>query len=672
MSWLTRLRRVFAAKTGNRGDMYDGAALLERAIALHEAGNLGAAREIYADMLARDPRDADALHLSGVLSLQRGDNIHARHLIEKALEVRPAAPRFHFNLGNALAGLDMHGEAAKSYRRATELDSAHAPSWFNLGSALTRIESHREAVDALRHAFGISPDLPGLRLMLAQSLFNAASAGTLGIGAFAEAVALLRLHWQSAENPREARQLLAQCLQENHQWSEAAEHYLGLIEASPELEVAHNNLANCYNQLGRMDAAIAQYREVLRCSPENALAASAIVSCMNYASEATPATMLDEHVKWAKRFAPVPVRTNSHVNSRDTGRRLRVAYVSPDLRRHPVTTLFAPIIERHDKAKFEISCYYNYPREDQVTQRIRSAADHWVDIHRWNDITVSQQLRDDGIDILVDLGGHTSYGRLRAYAYKPAPVQISWLGYFATTGMAQMDAFITDPISSPPGQERWFSEPHLVRLPDTRFTFEPHEFYPPPGKPRQRTPGAVTFGCLNNLAKINSQVLNAWSAILERLPESSLLIQALALEDTPNRAAFLARCAAAGIAHSRIEIRPWTSLEVAASTYHDIDIALDPFPFCGGMTSFDALWMGVPVVTLAGELIAGRQTASILANLGLNDLVAENNHRYVDLAVSLAQHPDRLDSLRTSLRSTFAASALCDHDKFTRALEAAY
>jgi protein O-GlcNAc transferase len=336
-----------------------------------------------------------------------------------------------------------------------------------------------------------------------------------------------------------------------------------------------------------------------------------------------------------------------------------------------VATLFAPVIERHDRSRFDIHCYYNYPSEDVVTQRIRRAADHWVDIHAWNDEMLAQRLRDDGIDVLVDLAGHTSYGRLRAYAGKPAPVQVSWLGYFATTGMTQMDAFITDPYSSPPGQEVWFSE-SLLRLPDTRFTFEAHDFYPEPGEPRRREPGAVTFGCLNNLAKINDGVLPAWAALLDQLPKSTLLIQALALEDAPNREAFLARCERSGIARARIELRPWTELKDSARTYHDIDIALDPFPFCGGMTSFDALWMGVPVVTLAGELIAGRQTAAMLSNLGLGEFIAKDVEAYVAIATRLANDPARLDHLRATLRTTFAASPLCDHDKFTRALEEAY
>ena len=679
MNLLGRLRRALAIKpdegakspAAEPAPLFDREHQLERALSLHEAGDLQGASEIYEQMLARNPRDADALHLTGLVAHQSGQHTRAIGLISRAIEERPAAPRFHFNLGNALAALGQSRAAAAEFRRATELDPSHAAGWFNLGSASSGLGDYGTACAALRRAFELAPGMRGLRHALAQVLANAAATGLLPATSHAEITRLLQDHWQEAPDAIEARLLLAHSLQEDRKWSEAAQHYAALLESQPDFEVAHNRLANCYNVLGRMREAIVQYHEVLRLSPGNALAASAIVSCMNYDCDATPAQMLAAHTGWAQRFALSRTQSQAHPNSRDNNRRLRLGYVSPDLRRHPVSTLFAPLIERHDRERFEIVCYYNHPGADAVTKRIRAASDRWVDVHKWNDEQLANCIRHDEIDILVDLAGHTSYGRLRAYAGKPAPVQVSWLGYFNTTGLAQMDAFITDPYSSPPGQDAWFSE-KLVRLPDTRFTFEAHEFYPLPGAPRQRKNGAVTFGCLNNLAKLNDRVLATWSRILAQLPGSSLLLQAQALEDAPNRDAFLARCEHAGIARSSIEVRRWSAAEESARTYHDIDIALDPFPFCGGMTSFDALWMGTPVVTLAAELVAGRQTAAMLANLGLSDLIATDADSYVALAVALALDGARLDHLRTTLRDTFAASPLCDHQKFTSALESAY
>lgn len=664
MKWLERLRR-------GRAPGEDRSALLERALTLHEAGDLAGAQSLYEAMLAANPLDADALHLTGLIAHQRGEHARALDLMARAIAERPAAPRFHFNQGNVLVALERPGEAIRSFERAADLDRRHAPSWFNLGAALARLGQHGKAAEALRRAFDIDSGSPGVRQALAQALTNAVGEGTLPAEAYAEAAGLLSNHWQDCADPLEARLLLAYALQEGRQWTLAAGHYQAIVAASPDLEVAHNNLANCFNRLGRMDDAREQYREVLRLSPQNVLAASGIVSCFNYDSHATPQEVSNEHRLWAQRFAAPQASPAPHANNRDPGRPLRLAYVSPDLRRHLVTTMFAPVIERHDRSQFEVACYYNYPSADSVTRRIRAASDRWTDIAHWNDEALARQLREDGIDILVDLAGHTSYGRLRAYAGRPAPVQVSWLGYFCTTGMSQMDAYITDPHSSPPGQEAYFSE-KLLRLPDTRFTIEPHEHYPPVGEPRRRRPGEVTFGCLNNLAKLNDGVLAAWSSILAQLPGSRLLVQAIALEDAPNREAFLARCEKAGLDRQRIELRPWMKLEESARTYLDIDIALDPFPFCGGMTSFDALWMAVPVVTLAGTLVAGRQTASMLANLGLADLIAGDADAYAGIAVSLANDVARLDRLRATLRQTFAASPLCDHDKFTRALEGAY
>jgi predicted O-linked N-acetylglucosamine transferase (SPINDLY family) len=345
--------------------------------------------------------------------------------------------------------------------------------------------------------------------------------------------------------------------------------------------------------------------------------------------------------------------------------------VSPDLRRHPDGAMFAPVIERHDPARVETFCYYNYPRGDAMTERMRRAAHHWRDVAGLDDATVADAVRADAIDILVDLVGHTKYTRMLVFARRPAPVQVSWLGYFNTTGLATMDYFVTDPVSSPAGQERYFVET-LVRLPATRFCFEPPETMPEVGALPARRDGAVTFGCLNNLLKVNDRVLALWARILAAVPGARLLLQASALSDPLLQRDFRARAEALGIPPGRLELRPFVPVEQAARTYHDVDVALDPFPFCGGMTTLDALWMGVPVVTLPQVMIAGRQSASMLANLGLEALIAADEAGYVAAAVALARDLDRLAALRAGLRERFRASPLADYARFARDLEAAY
>jgi len=436
---------------------------------------------------------------------------------------------------------------------------------------------------------------------------------------------------------------------------------------------AHSNLANCYNQLGRITDALHHYRETLRLNPALADTASSIAACVNYEPSTTAQDVLDAHLDWARRFAGNNagiMRSGNWSNNRDPERRLRVGLVSPDLRRHPVAALCVAALERLDPDALEVFCYYNFPSEDIITGRIRKATRGWRDISKLDDDEVIAAVKADGIDILIDLAGHTTHNRLGVFVRKPAPVQVSWLGYFNTTGLDSFDYFITDPHTSPPEQDAFFVE-KLVRLPHTRFCFEPWEFVPEVGPLPAIERGHVTFGCFNNLAKLNSPVLVLWARILAASPNSRLVIQAASLNDAANLERFAALAAGLGVPRDRLELRNFVPLEQAARAYHDIDIALDPFPFCGGMTSFESLWMGVPVVTLEQPLIAGRQTLAMLRNIGHPEWIARDEDQYVAIATGLAGNIEKLSAIRRELRPQFAASPLADYDGFAQDLTAA-
>lgn len=647
------------------------AAALQNAIVAHEAGDLEAAARAYAAILRREPRHADALHLLGVLCHQRGDHAAALERIRQALAIKSDAALFHFNLGNVLAALGRTGAAADAFARATRLDPGHAAAWFNLGRALGQEGRDGDAAAAFRQASELMPESAPARHELARALIAGADR-TSDAAAYDEGIGLLAGHWQEGPDPSLSRIALAHALEMRDRWSEAAEHYAGVLAANPDLAPARRGLGNCLNRLGRMDEAVREYREAMRIEPGDPATASGLIAGLNYDVRISPETLFEEHRRWGERFAaPLYPSNPEFANVRDPDRRLRVGYVSPDFRRHPVTAAFLPVIERHDPNQVEVICYHNLAAADAVTARVRRAAHAWREIAALSDLQAAELFRADGVDILVDLAGHTSRHRLLAFARRPAPVQVSWLGYFFTTGVATVDYFVTDPYSSPPGQERFFTE-RLVRLPATRFCYAPQEPAPEANALPAAAQGNVTFGCFNNLAKIGPGVLALWARILAALPGARLVIQAVGLSDVPNRARVLRDFGAAGLPVERVELRPFAPAERAASAYHDIDIALDPFPFCGGMTSFDALWMGVPVVTLAGQLIAGRQTASMLANLGLTELVANTPEEYVEVAIALARDTTRLADLRASLRPRFRASPLCDYDGFTRSLEQAY
>ncbi|MBE0615350.1 MAG: tetratricopeptide repeat protein [Burkholderiales bacterium] len=649
----------------------DSAADLEAAIRLHESGDLAGAELRYRAMLQADASNADAMHLLGLIAHQRGEHAAAVAQIRAAIALKSDKATYHYNLGNALAALDRAQEAVESFRVATRLDPVRSDARSNLAHALSQAGRHQEAVLEFRQLLGLQTT-PAARNALASALVRCADADPAAARNYDEAAGLLQQSWQDADDPVEGRLALAYCLQQCKRWTEAAEHYEAVLLLQPENTTAHNNLANCYNQLGRVADAILHYRETYRLAPDFPEALASVLACLNYDPECSPEQAAAEHRNWAEqaasRYYPMSPRFD---NDRDPERRLRIGYISPDFRRHPVSAIFAPILAAHDRDRLEVSCYYNYAGEDAITLQLKSLAGHWRPIVAMSDEKLCEQIRSDRIDILVDLAGHTTHNRLLAFARKPAPVQVSWLGYFNTTGLATMDYFISDPWSSPAGQERYYVE-RVLRLRHTRFCYQPPEYMPALSPLPAQTSGHITFGCLNNLSKLNEQVLALWGRVLRAVPESRLLVQAAALDDAPNRARFSALCAKHGIAPERLTLRGFSPIEQSPASYAEIDIALDPFPFCGGMTSLEALWLGVPVITLAGETIASRQSASMLMNLGLPELIAEDAAQYVAAAAGLAQDLPRLSALRAGMRQRYAACPLMDYAGFARELEQSY
>ena len=649
----------------------NGPVQLDAAIRLHESGDLAGAEQLYRAMLRRDARDPDATHLLGLIAHQRGDHAAAVAKIGAAIALRADKPVYHYNLGNALAALDQPETAIDSFREALALDPDHIAARSNLAHALSETGRYLDAATEYRRLLELQP-LPAARNALARALIRCADAGASAAQYYDEAAALLQQAWQAADDPNAARLALAHCHRQRGRWTEAAGHYRAVLALQPDNAAAHNDLANCCNQLGLVREAILHYRETYRLAPDFPEALASVLACLNYDPDCPPERAAAEHRQWAEEVAacyyPKLARFD---NDRDPERRLRIGYVSPDLRRHPVSAIFEPILAAHDRNRVELSCYYNFAGEDVVTRRLKSLAEHWRPVAGIDDDALCDQVRRDRIDILVDLAGHTTHNRLLAFARKPAPIQVSWLGYFNTTGLATVDYFLSDPWSSPAGQERYYVE-RLLRLPHTRFCYQPPEYMPAVNPLPAEQTGHVTFGCLNNLSKINENVLALWGKVLQAIPEAKLLVQTAALDDAPNRLRFGDLCAKHGIAPDRLQLRGFVPIDQAPASYAGIDIALDPFPFCGGMTSLEALWLGVPVVTLPGETLASRQSASMLMNLGLPELIAENALEYVNKAAQLARDLPRLAGLRAGLRQRFASSPLMDYTGFARALEALY
>ncbi|HEX2828481.1 MAG TPA: tetratricopeptide repeat protein [Burkholderiales bacterium] len=479
---------------------------------------------------------------------------------------------------------------------------------------------------------------------------------------------LLRGAFRRREPGAQERYDRAVRLEQQKRLTEAVRQYTAVLALGAESAAVHAQLANCYARLGRGAEAVPHYRRAAELDPRAGYVEHSVLGALNFVPDITPEAVFEAHRAWGERLmASVrPVLQHSRSNER-----IRVGYVSPDLRRHPVTYLFAPVLEHHDRARFEIYCYDPVGDGDAVTVRLKRASEHWREVAGRSDEAIAETVNDDRIDILVDLAGHTTHSRLRAFAMKPAPVQVSWLGYFNTTGLPTMDYFISDPHSSPEGQQRWFSE-SLWRLPHTRFPYEPPAFAPEVGRLPARARGGVTFGCFNNLSKVNDRVIALWARVLDAVPGSRVKIVAIGLHDEGNREYWRERFASRGIAPDRVELSPFLPHEALLAAYGEVDIALDPFPFAGGLTSLEALYMGVPVVTLEAPMLPGRQTISFLRNVGLETLVAADEEAYVAAAVQLADDLDALAALRASLRERMRASPLMDYAAFTRDLEKAY
>ncbi len=474
---------------------------------------------------------------------------------------------------------------------------------------------------------------------------------------------------------------------------EAREHYRLAVERRPGFAEALSTWASLLRKGGRLDEARAAYERAMEATPnlgdprihlipetdpaaiEAAIGRfrcdmhSNLLFLLAYHCVGTPAELLAASRDWERRHGHGE-RAPRRAHARSTDGRLRIGYVSPDFRRHPVSDFFLPIVEAHDREAVEVFCYAEVHRPDVVSERIRTRADHWTQTTGMDDRALADRIREDGIDVLVDLAGHTAGNRLRTFTLRPAPIQATYLGYFATTGLAAMDYWISDPVLTPEDTIELATET-IFRLPRCCLAYAPPTDAP---DVRPRPDAApLTFGSFNDLSKVSGEAIALWSAVLERCPEARMAIKARQLTDPAERQRLVEAFARHGIAASRILLSgPTPGIAEHLALYGEIDIALDTVPRTGGATTAEALWMGVPVVTLAGRRFIERLSATMLDACGLGDLVTTDSDAYVERAVSLAQDVDERRRLRRTLRPRLASSPLADARGLARSLESAY
>lgn len=465
---------------------------------------------------------------------------------------------------------------------------------------------------------------------------------------------------------------LAQAYMHLNQLDRALAAYRDVVRLRPENAEAHANIAMILKDQGRLPESIASLRRALALKPDYANVHSNLLFFLHYMEE-SPDILFAEHLAWAKAHVAAITVTSDYDNPPDPSRRLRIGYVSPDFRAHSVVYFAYALLAYHDPAAVDVLVYSNVAKPDEDTARVRALGHIWRDIHGVPDDDVAARIRNDNVDILVDLAGHTAGNRLAVFARKPAPVQVTYLGYPDTTGLATMNHRLADGISDPPGHaESWHTE-KLARLPDGFLCYTPPLDAPEVGPPPAARVDYVTFGSFNNLAKITPAVAEIWARLLGSVPGSRLVLKNKSFADIETRDRWREQFERLGVGPARLAFNACTSaIGEHLGMYGAIDVALDTFPYNGTTTTCEALWMGVPVVTLAGRTHASRVGMSLLSQIGLPELIATGHDDYVNIAVALARDARHRADLRRQLRPRLAASSLCDGPAFARKVENAY
>jgi len=448
----------------------------------------------------------------------------------------------------------------------------------------------------------------------------------------------------------------------------AIDAYRKALSIRPDFRPALNNLANALKETGQLAEAKDLYRQTLAIHPDPRIASS-LAYLMYFDPQASPADIAAEHKRWNDTYAQPLLPANVvHPNNRDPNRRLKIGYVSPDFRNHPVARFLLPLLANHHHDQFEIFCYSDVRRPDSMTTRLQSLVDQWRDTTRHSDEILAQLIRQDQIDILIDLTMHMEGNRLLAFARKSAPVQATYLAYAGTTGMPAIDYRFSDRFLDPPGNDESIYAERTLRL-DSYWCYQPQPEAPDVAPLPALANGYITLGCLNNFSKINPPVLQAWRSIITQLPNSRLI---LAAHHGAHRTQVLQYFAEAGIAPEHVEFSGVLPIADYLAQYNRIDIALDPFPYPGGTTSLDAIYMGVPVITLPAQTAVSRAGVTILRHLDLPELIATNTDHYIEIATQMATDLPRLAALRQQLRPRLMNSPLTDAPSLTASIETAF
>ncbi|MGE3390507.1 MAG: tetratricopeptide repeat protein [Gammaproteobacteria bacterium] len=689
-------RVAAVARRPDRASLDAAGQATAQAARLHAEGQYQAALNAYYAALTLAPDHAPALHGLGVVCFQLGRADDAIVLVRRAVQVDPTVAEYHNNLGTLLAARRQLEEAIVCHHRALQLAPTFAEAHNNLGNALRQFGRYDEALlcfeRALTHrpgyaeaalnrgnVFGDRHDYASALAAYEQAVrldpgladaHNAMGTALKRLGRFDDALAAYRHALALAPDAAIVHYNLGTALYEAGQPEAAGEALAAALARQPEFPEALLNVGNLAKDQGRLEDALAYYQKALALRPDYRGAHGNLLFALNYVDGMSQQAIFDAHRDFERRHAAaLTTAWRPHANIPDPSRRLRIGYVSPDLRAHAVAFFLEPLLAHHDHAAVEVFAYAEVAYPDGVTTRLRALCDHWRSTVGLRDDEVAELIRADGIDIVIDLAGHTANNRLLALARKPAPLQVSYLGYPATTGLAAMDYRLTDTVTEPEGTSEHFYTERLLRLPDSLWCFRPFPDMPAVTALPALTNGYVTFGSFNNFAKVGPRVIALWADVLNALPSARLSL--LCAADAATQARVRADFAAHGVAPERLILHGREPRSAYLQRFATVDIALDPFPCNGGTTTCDALWMGLPVIALVGDTFLSRASYSVLTAAGLDEFARLSPADYVSYCVQLARNVSRLATWRATLRDRLRASPLLDGAGFARHFETA-
>ena len=669
--------------------------LYELGRALYMAGQVASALGCFEKAEMANPEYAEASNAKGIMQSALGKSKEAMVSFQRAVAINPDYAGAHNNLGNerllareykdslsdfdsairlqpdfanayngrgnALLCLGRHANALSDFDKAVALNSQHVEAWTGRGNALTELHRYEEAIASYEQALGVELAGKGLRGQIAtgnnryrplfenyRHLLEQSTGATQIICSIGK---LLRL----VGKQRESIELLDL-----------------VLSVRPDDKIACEGKAKSLRDLGYFDGALEFYELNFARHPDSPELLSAYLFNLNYVPGLSQTDVFAQHKKFGELFEkPLKPTWRAHENVADPDKTLRIGFVSADLRNHPVGYFLENVLAQLCTNSLNLYAYDNNGESDEVTERLRSAFHVWRDISQLKDEDVAGLVRADGIDVLVDLSGHTKGNRLLVFARKPAPVQVTYLGYFATTGLTGMDYFLGDRWQMPEGESIDYTETPF-RLPGHHLCLTPPKFDIPVSPLPALQNGYVTFGNFNNADKMNEAVIECWANILESLPGSRLFLKAEHFASADVVARTLERFAVHGIDRDRLILEGNAPFEDYLKSYQRVDLALDPFPYNGGTVTMQALWMGVPVLTMYGYRHVARHGAGVMHTMGMPEWVAKNREDYVRRAVAHASDTRALSEVRENLRERFLTSSLCDAPSFARNLEEAF